>query len=218
MQVGKGLEGKTEVRIKRILERGRNALIKKESLDDSVEGWEIYLPQPVPLKGNIKYIYRQMKGPLKDYQLSTLTLTEIENLLLDMKDRPIIAIDYIEGISLKPALSYHRLYRGGYKFVAYQRRGSFRNYRDPEVKRFLDTFELVNPEYIGDMVHQRDLTPAVIFVASLVFIGYFFKIFLMAENSPNTFYMAIVWLSWAVFLLVRSIIYVSYARRPWGRR
>lgn len=218
MQVGKGLEEKTEVRIKRILDRGRNALIKKDSFDDSVEDWDIYLPEPFPVKGNIKYIYRQMKGSIKDYQLSALTLKEIEDLLLDMKDRPIVAIDYIEELSLKPALSYYRLYRGGYRFVAYQRRRSFKNYRVPEVKRFLDTFELANPEYIEDVLRQRDLTPAVIFVASLVFIGYFLKIFLMAENSPNTFYTSVVWLSWALFLLVRSIIFISYARRPWRRR
>jgi hypothetical protein len=219
MQVEEGLEEKIEVRIKRILDEGGNALVRMGPLDETLEGLGIYLSQPLPLKGNFKYIYRQIGGPLRDSQIMNRTLSEIEDLLLGLKHRPVIVVDHIESLSSKPALSYFHLYRGGYRFVAIQRKRYVRHSGDPEVRRFLDSFKLANPEFIKDMVVERDLTPVVVLVASLVFLGYFFKAFLLAENSPNSFYIAIIGLSWAVFLLARTIIYISYARRGGrGRR
>jgi hypothetical protein len=200
-------------RIKEILAGGRNALVKRGYLSNSLWEGVIYISHPLPVKPNFKYIYKKMKGELKDNQLQRRTLPDIQELLTSFRDKPVIAIDNIENLTPTAALSYYRLFTEGFRFIASQHKDHFNYYGDPDVKRFLNTFDIANPDYVENILVERDLTPVVIFGASLIFLGYFFKAYVMAENSPNTFYVAVIGIFWAVFLLTRTIIYVSYAHR-----
>lgn len=198
-----------------ILDKGRNALLRNRYVGeflDAAEGARIAYPQPV--KPKLMLIYRQLNGKLSDHQLQRLTVPELEDLLLEFGEKAVIAFDHIENLAPSAAQSYFRLFtQGGFSFVASQHKSKVKYYSNTDVKRFLDTFELANPDYREDETVERDLTPAVIFGASVLFLAYFFWALVMAEKNPNTLYIAVIGVFWIVFLLARTLIYISYSRR-----
>jgi hypothetical protein len=200
--------------VHRILRKGKNALIRNEYVRECLdaEGAAIAFPQPV--KPKLILLYRLLGGHIKDNQLQRLTVPEIEDLILRFGKKPIVAFDHIENLAPSAAQSYYRLFaQGGFRFIASQHKAKIKYYANEDVTRFLDTFKLANPGYREGERREVDLTPAVIFGASLIFLAYFFKALAMAESSPNSFYVAVIGVFWILFLLARTIIYMSYAHR-----
>lgn len=210
------MEEKVIARIRKSLDKDRNALVKMEPLEESVWEGAVCLPAPTPLKANFKQIYRMLDGPLTDMELNRYSLTDLEDMLLRFENKKVIVLNHVEDLSPKPASFYYRLFKGGFSFVGFQQKRYYKHYTEPDVRRFLNTFDLANPEYRKEMRVECDLTPAVILVVSVVFVGYFYRAFVMSENSPNSFYTGILWILWVILLVVRTIVYMSYARRKKG--
>ncbi len=209
------MAGEPVEKIHGITAQGRNALLRNKYVGEHLDASEaLKIAYPQPVKPKLMLIYRLLGGKLKDHQLQRLTVPELEDLLLRFKGKHIIAFDHIENLAPSAAQSYFRLFaQGGFTFVASQHKGTIKYYDNSDVRRFLDTFELANPEYQKDEITERDLTPAVVLFASIIFLAYFFWAVISAETNANTLYMAIIGIFWILFLLARTIIYVSYARR-----
>lgn len=211
-------EGITD-RVNRIHGKGKNALVRNKYVAEYLDSSDVALDYPQPVKPRLIRIYRRLGGAHRDHQLQPLTIPQIEDLILGLGKRPVIAFDHFENISPGAAQSYYRLHaEGGFRFIVSQHRAKIRYYGDVAVRRFFKTFKLANPEYRKGQRVEVDLTPAVILLASLTFLAYFFKALAMAERSPNTFYTAAISAFWVVFLTVRTIIYIIYAHLGAGGR